>query len=72
VGTTSTTCTGGKIRWWVITDPTNLYQQSDLPEVEQALIFHIRLELFIAERNRRTVDDPETEEHLSTPWPRVQ
>jgi hypothetical protein len=30
-------------RWWVITDPTNLYQQSDFPEVDQALIFHLGL-----------------------------
>jgi hypothetical protein len=45
-------------RWWVITDPTNLYQQSDFPEVDQALIFHLGLGMFIAERNRRTLDDP--------------
>jgi hypothetical protein len=32
-----------KTRGWVITDPTNLYQQSDFPEVEQALILHIGL-----------------------------
>jgi hypothetical protein len=59
-----------KTRGWVITDPTNLYQQSDFPEVEQALIFHIGLGVFIAERNRRTLDDPDAEEHVSSSWRR--
>jgi hypothetical protein len=52
-------------RWWVITDPTNLYQQSTFPQVEQALIFHIGLGAFLAERSRKNLTDPETEEHVS-------
>lgn len=59
-----------KSRWWVITNPTNLYQQSDFPEVEQALIFHIGLGAFLAERSRRELSDPETEEHVSSSWRR--
>jgi len=59
-----------KPRWWVITNPTNLYQQSDFPEVEQALIFHIGLGAFLAERSRRVLSDPETEEHVSSSWRR--
>jgi hypothetical protein len=52
-------------RWWVISDPTNLYQQSDFPQAEQALIFHIGLGAFMAERSRKSLTDPETEEHVS-------
>lgn len=47
-------------RWWVITDPTNLYLQDDFPEVEQALIFHLGLGIFMAERSRAKL--PEEEE----------
>ena len=48
----------------MITDPTNLYEQSDFPQVEQALIFHIGLGAFLAERHRRTLDDSVAEEHV--------
>lgn len=41
-----------KTRWWVITDPTNLYLQTDFPQAEQALIFHIGLGAVLAERSR--------------------
>jgi hypothetical protein len=56
----------------VITDPTNLYQQSDFPQVEQALIFHIGLGVFMAERSRNDLTDPETEEHVSASWRRFR
>lgn len=59
-----------KSRWWVITDPTNLYQQSDFPQVEQALIFHIGLLAFMAERSRKTLDNSGTEKHVSGSWRR--
>ena len=29
-------------RWWVITEPTNLYLQTDFPQAEQALISCVR------------------------------
>jgi hypothetical protein len=32
-----------KNRWWVITNPTNLYLQSDFPSMNNALTFHIGL-----------------------------
>ena len=54
----------------MITDPTNLYQQSDFPQAEQALIFHIGLGAFMAERSRKSLTDPETEEHVSASWRR--
>jgi hypothetical protein len=56
-------------RWWVITDPTNLYLQTDFPEAEQALIFHIGLGVIMAERSRSELD-AEEEEHISTSWRR--
>jgi hypothetical protein len=32
--------------WWVITNPTNLYRQTDFPKAEQALIFHLGLGIY--------------------------
>ena len=39
------------ILWWVITNPTNLYRQTDFPKAEQALIFHLGLGVYITERS---------------------
>lgn len=58
-------------RWWVITDPTNLYVQDDFPEVEQAFIFHLGLGLFMAQRSRTEMDE-DREEHVSGSWRRYQ
>lgn len=57
-----------KTRWWVITDPTNLYPQADFPEAEQALIFHIGFGAVLAERSRGEAED----EPLSPPWRRYR
>ncbi|MDP7739486.1 hypothetical protein [Mycobacterium paragordonae] len=48
---------GASTRWWVITDPTNLYLQTDFPKAEHALTFHIGLGVMmlnVADRNLRT------------------
>ncbi len=58
-------------RWWVITDPTNLYLQTDFPEAEQALTFHIGLGAVLAERSRAQIAD-EDEEHVTAPWRRYR
>lgn len=58
-------------RWWVITDPTNLYSQDDFPEMEQALIFHIGLQVFMAERERTDMEEEQLE-HVNTSWRRFQ
>jgi hypothetical protein len=58
-------------RWWVITNPTNLYPQTDLPQAEQALMFHIGLGVMIAERSRSEIA-AEDEEHVSTSWRRYR
>ncbi len=58
-------------RWWVITEPTNLYLQDDFPEVEQALIFHLGLGIFMAERSRAELPEAE-EERVSGAWRRFK
>jgi hypothetical protein len=58
-------------RWWVITNPTNLYLQTDFPEAQQALMFHIGLGVMMAERSRSELD-AEEEEHISTSWRRYR
>lgn len=58
-------------RWWVITEPTNLYSQDDFPEAEQALIFHLGLGLFMAERGRAELPEGD-EEHVSGSWRRFR
>lgn len=59
-------------RWWVITDPTNLYSQDDFPQLEQALIFHIGLGAVMAERSRLALENPEAEEQVAPSWRRFQ
>jgi len=49
----------------VITNPTNLYLQTDFPEAEQALMFHIGLGVMVAECSRSEIA-AEDEEHVST------
>lgn len=59
-------------RWWVITDPTNLYSQDDFPQLEQALIFHIGLGAVMAERGKSALENPEAEEQVAPSWRRFQ
>jgi hypothetical protein len=59
-------------RWWVITNPTNLYQQSDFPQVDQALIFHIGLGAVLAERSRGEMADPADQEQVTSSWRRFR
>ncbi|POH73457.1 hypothetical protein CVS27_11155 [Arthrobacter glacialis] len=58
-------------RWWVITEPMNLYLQNDFPNAQQALIFHIGLGDFLAERSRMEIDG-EHEKHISAAWRRFR
>ena len=59
-------------RWWVITDPTNLYSQDDFPQIEQALTFHIGLGAVLAERSRSALEDVEIEAQVASSWRRFQ
>jgi predicted RNA-binding Zn-ribbon protein involved in translation (DUF1610 family) len=44
-----------KERWWVITNPTNLYLQSQFPNMDLALTFHVGLSLRIPRGDRRDI-----------------
>ena len=55
----------------MITDPTNLYLQTDFPKAEQALIYHLGLGVFMAERSRAMMDETH-EEHVSPAWRRFR
>jgi hypothetical protein len=44
-------------RWWVITNPTNLYSQKMFPDMDLALTFHVGLCLRIPSTKRRALKD---------------
>lgn len=46
-----------KERWWVVTQPTNLYSQSQFPNMDLALTFHVGLCLRIPRSDRREIKD---------------
>lgn len=46
-----------KARWWVITNPTNLYSQEQFPDMDLALTFHVGLCLRIPRRDQPGLDD---------------
>jgi hypothetical protein len=42
-----------KNRWWVITNPTNLYSQRHFPSLDYTLSFHVGLMMRVASRSER-------------------
>jgi hypothetical protein len=50
-----------KQRWWVITNPTNLYLQSQFPNMDLALTFHVGLSLRIPRSGRHDIADLKVE-----------
>src|SRR6266446_5056370 len=46
-----------KARWWVITNPTNLYSQKQFPDLDLALTFHVGLCLRIPNDERKALND---------------
>jgi hypothetical protein len=44
-------------RWWVITNPTNLYSQKQFPNMDLALTFHVGLCLRIPNDERKALND---------------
>src|SRR5450759_5605188 len=58
-----------KDRWWVITNPTNLYRQSDFQHMDMAFTFHLGLRQRLAMRNAPGVEDKERE-RLAGAWRR--
>jgi hypothetical protein len=60
-----------KGRWWVITNPTNLYAQEAFPEIDYVLSFHIGLQMRVMERRRVEVD-AELRQHAEGAWRRYE
>jgi hypothetical protein len=54
-----------KERWWVITNPTNLYLQSQFPNMDLALTFHVGLTGTSVAALR--LDEQGPDHHHSTP-----
>lgn len=51
-----------KGRWWVITNPTNLYDESAFPELGMAFTFHLGLCVIFRDRSRVEVEDDHREQ----------
>jgi len=45
-------------RWWVVTEPTNLYPQDAFPSADYTLSFHIGLTARVAQRDYRSSGSP--------------
>lgn len=58
-------------RWWVITEPTNLYSQTDFKSMDVALTYHLGIGLVLAARNAPPVDEDEVL-RAAEPWRRWQ
>ncbi len=54
-------------RWWVITNPTNLYSQEQFPNMDLALTFHIGLSIRIPRGEQSDIDSLVVEP-LLVPW----
>lgn len=64
-------CVGS--RWWVITNPTNLYDQADFKSRDVALTFHVGLMLRVEySREREVPVTPDSRELLPGSWRRWQ
>src|SRR5260370_35962660 len=48
---------GGKERWWVITNPANLYSQEQFPNMDLAITFHVGLCLRIPRTEKPKLED---------------
>lgn len=56
-------------RWWVITNPTNLYSQTHFPSMDMAFTYHLGLGIVLAAREAPPIEDDDI---LTTagPWRR--
>ena len=59
-------------RWWVITNPTNLYLQEQYPSMDLALSFHIGLTQRVMFGEKRTHETDEQRDRLSTSFRRLE
>lgn len=60
-----------KDRWWVITEPTNLYRQADFKYMDQAFTFHLGLRQRMAMKNEPAAEDEERD-RIAGAWRRWQ
>lgn len=60
-----------KERWWVITNPTNLYSQESFPDYDVAFSFHVGLMLRMMNRERVEIDEEKSEE-VGGAWRRYE
>ena len=58
-----------KDRWWVITNPTDLYSQADFVSMEVAFTYHVGLGVVMAHRNAPPEEDDEALK-ITGPWRR--
>jgi hypothetical protein len=60
-----------KERWWVITEPTNLYSQETFPNYDVAFSFHVGLMLRVMNRERVEIEQEKAEE-VGAAWRRYE
>ncbi len=56
-------------RWWVITNPTNLYSQREFPSLDYTFSFHIGVMARVASRNAKQAPD-QHKDRLRATWRR--
>lgn len=56
-------------RWWVVTNPTNLYSQFEFPSLDYLLSFHVGLMARVAARDSRKAD-ASNQSRFSAAWRR--
>lgn len=59
-------------RWWVITNPTNLYSQEEHPSMDYALSFHIGIGQRLIFGEKRTHETNEQRDRMSTSFRRLE
>jgi hypothetical protein len=59
-------------RWWVITNPTNLYSHADHPSLDQALTLHLGVALRVAEKSRHDEATDEERDRFARTWRRFE
>lgn len=59
-------------RWWVVTNPTNLYLQEQFPSMDYALSFHMGLGQRVLFGEKRTHETDEQRNRVSTSFRRLE
>jgi hypothetical protein len=57
-------------RWWVVTDPTNLYAQKDFPSLDYILSFHVGLMARVSSRQQKEATSGPERERMLAAWRR--